>query len=279
MEFARPERISHDHWNAVSLHARRVEGQHPSDHGGLIGACKDLVECVARIVLAEATSPEIDDFPKLVRKACTLLGATAPKTDGSDAAATLAKGLGMIVGAHETAAQGLGELRNGHGSGHGRASMPVLAPEDLALVPTYTEAWVRWALARLERLLVNSVSALITDLTGTTFYSGVLRQRLIDLDFENLGVEEQERLGFAIAERGARGGTFVVAGDGIAPLIDNDSWPKSYQYGVVQGLLLTPHGTLDPVMSNVIEAVLPRLGTELIERLLDEVQAAPLPPL
>jgi hypothetical protein len=153
-----------------------------------------------------------------------------------------------------------------------------LAVEDLELVRTYTEAWVRWALVRLERLLNNSVTTLIADLTGTNFYKGLLAKRLQHIEFETLGDEEQERLGFAVAERGARRGTFVVAEDGLGPLVQNNDWPIAYQYGVAQGLLLTSQGTVEPVRCDVLEAVLPRLGADLLDLLLEQVETAAFAP-
>lgn len=274
MEFSRPSRIDGGHWSAIATHAARVGNQLPSDHAGEIGACKDLVECVAKVVLAEATSPEIDDFPKLVRKASTVLGSSTPHTDGGAQAGTLAKGLAMAVGAHETAAQGLGEFRNGHGSGHGRPTMPAIADEDVRLVLAYTQAWVSWALSRLERLLANSVSTLIAELTGSTFRQGMLRERMTEVGFEQVGEEEQERLGFAVAERGVRRETFVVAAGGVSPLVHDAAWPPAYQFGIAKGLLLTAEGTLLPLRLDVLAAVLPRLGTDLQARLLDEVEFA-----
>jgi hypothetical protein len=278
MEFVRPARIEGTHWAAVETHALRVRRQIPGDHAGVIGACKDLVECVAKVVLAEATSPEIEDFPKLVRKASTVLGGVTPRTDGDAQAAALAKGLAILIGAQETAAQALGELRNDHGAGHGRPTMPLIAEEDVQLVRTYTEAWVRWALARLERLVANSVSTLIAELTGTTFRAGLLAQRLEEVGFVHLPEEELERLGFAVAERGVRRETFVVAQGGVWPLEHDSGWPIAYQYGVAKGLLLTTEGALQPVRPEVLAAIVPRLGADLQARLLDEVETAHMAP-
>jgi hypothetical protein len=244
----------------------------------VIGACKDLVECVAKVVLAEATSPEIADFPKLVKKASTMLGGATPMTDGDVQAATLAKGLALPISAQETAAQGLSELRNDHGAGHGRPTMSVIADEDVQLVRSYTEAWVCWALARLERLLTNSVSTLIAELTGTTFGAGLLAQRLKEVGFVHLPEQELERLGFAVAERGVRRETFVVAQGGVKPLEHEDWWPISYQYGVAKGLLLTSEGVMQPVRLDVLAAIVSRLGADLQARLLDEVEAARIAP-
>ncbi|WP_162142034.1 abortive infection family protein [Ilumatobacter coccineus] len=278
MEIPRPAHIDGPHWEAIQAHKSRIRAQIASDHGGVIGACKDLVECVAKVVLAEATSPEIADFPKLVKKASTLLGSATPKNDGEVQAATLAKGLTLLISAQQTAAQGLSELRNDHGAGHGKPTMPVIADEDVQLVRSYTEAWVRWALARLERLLANSVSTLIAELTGTTFRAGLLAQRLEEVGFKQLPDEELERLGFAVAERGVRRDTFVVAGDGVEPLEHEDGWPIAYQYGVAKGLLLTSDGVLRPIRLSVLAAIVPRLGADLQVRLLDEVETARIDP-
>ena len=199
------------------------------------------MECLAKIVLEVAPAPEIADFPKLVKKASTVLGGAAPRTDGDTETSTLAKGMALLVQAAETAAQGVSELRNEHGSGHGHTRVPVIADEDVALVGAYTaSAWVTWALARLDRLLANSVTALIDELTSTTFYRGVLQQRLTEVGFEEIGAQEQERLGFAVAERGGRRNTFVVADEGLRPLLEDGVWPLAYQYGVAKGCCSPP---------------------------------------
>lgn len=274
MEFVRPRHLDDDRWTAIELHARRCSEQLPGDHGGTVGACKDLVECTAKTVLEVAPMPDVSEFPTLVKKAATVLGGAAPRTDGHAQASTLAKGLSLYLGATETAAQGLGELRNSWGSGHGRTALPVLAAEDVALVEAYTEAWVRWALARLERLLSNSVSALINELRSETFVRGLLRQRFEQIDLEHQGEEEQQRLGVAVANRGGRSETFVVADDGLAPLVYESDWPLPYQHGVVEGLLLTPGGMLGPIRPDVLTAVMPRLPEANQERLVEDVEAA-----
>ena len=71
MLLLRPQHINEQHWESIQLHAARVANQIAEDAGGLIGACKELVECVAKVVLLEATSPELEEFPKLIKKACT----------------------------------------------------------------------------------------------------------------------------------------------------------------------------------------------------------------
>ena len=277
MLLLRPQHISEQHWESIQLHAARVANQIAGDAGGLIGACKELVECVAKVVLVEATSPELEEFPKLIKKACTLLAGATPATDGDEQASTLAKGLAILVGSYETAAQGLSELRNEHGSGHGQPLLPNIAAEDTELVRAYAHAWCTWALARLDRLLTNSVSVLIEELTGTTFRAGLLRRRMREVGFETLGFEEQERLGFAVAERGARRETFVVAIDGLDPLEQGSTWPIAYQYGVAKGLLLTADGRLLPTRARTLAAVLPRLSVELQTRLLEDAEWAGVP--
>ncbi len=277
MKLERPNRLRDSHWQVIEAHAARVANQLPGDTGGLVGACKELVECVAKVALTEATSPELDDFPKLVKKASSVLGGVAPQSDGDKHAANLAKGLAMMVGATETAAQGLSELRNEYGSGHGHAKLSVIAAEDVQLVCAYVHAWCTWALARLERLLTNSVTTLIDELTGNTFQRGLLRKRMQDVGFDQLGFEDQERLGFAVAERGARRETFVVAQGGLDPLDHDGSWPLAYQYGVAKGLLLTADGRLLPTRLKTLGAVLQRLSADLQQRLIDDAESAVVP--
>lgn len=273
VDLRRPKGVDSQRWLAIQQHASRVVNQIPGDHGGMIGACKDLVECVAKVVLTEATSPVSDDFPRVVKKASSILGQAASDFGGGSSAATTAKGLAQAVNqAASTSAQGLAELRNEHGSGHGRTAPADVSPEDTELILSYTVGWTVWALARLERLLANQVSTLIAELSDSIFHKGVLRSRFSAVGLDTLGEEEQERLGFAVAERGARRQTVVVARDGLDPLIEIGKWPIAYQYGVAKGLLLTAEGTLRPVRTDVLAAVVPRLGFDLIERLLDDLE-------
>jgi Abortive infection C-terminus len=278
VDLRRPSHLDEQHWDAITVHVGRVNAMPADDRGGLIGACKDLCECVAKIALSEAPAAfgEGDDFPKLVKKAAQVLSGATPLTDGSDQSSTVAKGLAIMIGGLGTASHGLAELRNGFGSGHGHALVPTIAVEDAVLVRAFTDAWLIWTLSRLERLLANSVSILIAELQAGGFRRGLLKQRFHDVGLETLGAEEQERLGFAVAQRGGRGETFVVTEAGIDPLAHDDSWPIHYQYGIAQALLLTPLGTLHPVCLNVLAAIVGRMPQELQERLLDEVQDAPI---
>ena len=52
LDLRRPDHLEDEAWEAIQVHARRLDGaQTSADAGWVIGCAKDLIECVARVVL------------------------------------------------------------------------------------------------------------------------------------------------------------------------------------------------------------------------------------
>ena len=92
-----------------------------SDPGLAIGTAKELVETTCRTILHDRSAPCSDsstiiELVKAVRRELELLPESVP--DGAKAADTIRRLLSNLG----TIAQGLGELRNAYGTGHGRTA-------------------------------------------------------------------------------------------------------------------------------------------------------------
>jgi hypothetical protein len=52
LDLRRPDHLEDDAWEAIQVPVRRLDGaQTSADAGWVIGCAKDLIECVARVVL------------------------------------------------------------------------------------------------------------------------------------------------------------------------------------------------------------------------------------
>src|SRR5215472_16729878 len=127
MELNRPRGISDQSWQAIEHHRERLDRawRYSADGGAVIGAAKDLCECVARVVLEERAVPYggNDDMPKLVSAAHT----TLDRRPGRGQAAQV--GVRNLSQAARNIVIVLSELRNELGSGHGRAQTPRVSRE------------------------------------------------------------------------------------------------------------------------------------------------------
>ena len=278
MELNRPTGIGDQSWQAIEHHWARLTRAWgpPTDEGAVIGAAKDLCECVARVVLEERAIPYSagDDMPKLV----TAAHSTLDRLPGRGQAAqshvrTLAQSTRTIV-------KVISELRNELGSGHGRARVPKISHEVAAVASDAAKMWVRWALARLGDILGGDVDQLIQELRGDHFRRGLLEQRFDQVGLDSLPGEDQQRLGLAVAHR-AMNGTFVVAESGVDPLQDRPmEWPEDYRLGVASGIILASDGRLQlrshfiPVLASIAAQMRPEDWARLVE----DATAAPLEP-
>lgn len=98
-----------------------IERDLTSDPAGAIASAKDLVETICKIILdRRGVAYGHDDLPKLYKKVAVELGlakeSVPASAKGSEAAHKTLGGLGNTV-------QGLAELRNQIGRGHGRSSV------------------------------------------------------------------------------------------------------------------------------------------------------------
>ena len=242
MDLYRPQGISDQSWQAIDHHRARLDRawQFPADGGAIIGAAKDLCECVARVVLEERSVPYAgnDDMPNLI----TAAHRTLDRLPGRGQAAQV--GVRNLSSAARSIVTTLSEMRNELGSGHGCAQVPRISREAAVSASDAATLWVRWALARLDDLLGGDVDLLIQELRGTHYGRGLLERRFDEVGLDTLPREDQHRLGVAVAHRAVKG-TFVVRESGVDPLQDRpDDWPEDYRLGVANGLILAPDGQL-----------------------------------
>jgi Abortive infection C-terminus len=277
MELDRPRGISDQSWQAIDLHRDRLDRacRFPIDGGAVVGAAKDLCECVARVVLEERAVPYSghDDMPKLVTAAHRTLDRLPGRGQAAQGAVrNLSQAARSIVTI-------LAELRNELGSGHGRAHVPRVSTEAAVAASDAAALWVRWTLARLDDVQGGDVDLLVQELQGTHYRRGLLERRFDEVGLDSLPADDQRRLGVAVAHR-AMSGTFVVRESGVDPLQDRPGgWPEDYRLGVAGGLLLSVDGNVAlqsqfvPVLASIVAQMRPEDWAELI----DVAAAAPVP--
>ena len=232
--------LSDEHWQAIDDHQGRLDrAVERDDLSGVIGAAKELCECIARVICAvqAQTVSNTDDFGQVISTAHEALDRRP--------------GRGSAVEAHvrqiaETAKKmtvRLGQLRNELGTGHGRSLIPVVTRETAAMAEQSGRLWATWALARLDEVLRGEVPRLVQELEGGWWHRGLLKQRFTEVGLSSLHSEDQHRLGVAVAHRSSGGGTFVVTEAGVSPLKESaGSWPNAFRTGVAGGLLIDSRG-------------------------------------
>jgi hypothetical protein len=258
-ELPRPDALDTAAWGAVQdPFARLKAAVGTGDRPLIVGSAKELVEATARVVLEARGRPagSAEDYEKVLAEAHRAIEHQIGPGVAADAAirqaATLARKLAGV----------LRELRNAYGTGHGRAALRCVEDEVLETCVDGALLWTRWALRRLQLLLLGSLQPLIADLRGSTFGKGDLATRLAAADLPRLGPDDQRQLGVAVGQRAARN-TFTVRIDGVeacAASQDEVAWPPGYREGVVEGLFLDQFGQI-----RVDEhAFGPRLAAEIL---------------
>lgn len=239
----KPRGLGDDEWSAITEAETRLR-QAKSDGDGplVIGSAKDLCEAVAKVVLAErgGSLGGAADLPDVVSAAHKALEFQPGEGIANDPETRkVAQGLKSIV-------LGLGELRNRRGTGHGRAAPGKVVEEHIDLAYEAAHLWGAWALRRLEPYIAGDVTALVRDLENEIFRRGDLKERLLLANVPRLPVEDQRRLGIAVARRASRE-TFVVLEDGIEDVDPSDPnvWPPAYIDGLLSGMFLDANGFLE----------------------------------
>lgn len=118
------------------------------DPAGVVAASKELIEATAKTVLDELDVEYTDreDFSALVPRAQQGLGLGAGGVDGSvDGAGSIRR----ILGGLASIAQGIDELRNAEGGGHGRARSTRLSARHARLAFNGSRTWCEIALETL----------------------------------------------------------------------------------------------------------------------------------
>ncbi len=162
----RPEHLDDDGWGAVESARNRLRlAWQLQDLPEVVGKAKELVETVAKVVVAAADGTLADnaDFVPTVKAAQAALK-RQPGVDLSQDEA-----LRAITQATQTMATSLGPLCNSYGTGHGRAREPDVSAEMATVTAEAALVWCRWAMRRLGHLLADYPNDLINAVqTGTT---------------------------------------------------------------------------------------------------------------
>lgn len=105
---------------ALRDHVHRIHrAVDASDSELVLGSAKELLESTAKYVLRERGIGAPAKFPALMSEALDAIGLHAKAIEGDD---QLAAATRRILGALNQIAVGVNELRNDHGTGHGRAT-------------------------------------------------------------------------------------------------------------------------------------------------------------
>jgi hypothetical protein len=134
---------------AIHDHLRRLAANVDSDPRLAVSVAKDLVESTAKLVLRERgeTYTGKEDLPALVSRAQSSLGLHAA---GVSASNEEAKALKTILGSLASLTQGVAELRNKVGTGHGRDSVPAwVRPRHARLAAGAASTWCNLMLETL----------------------------------------------------------------------------------------------------------------------------------
>jgi abortive infection Abi-like protein len=282
MELRRPDHLEDDAWEAIQVHARRLEGaQTSADAGWVIGCAKDLIECVARVVLDAKGVPLSGsaDFDEAVNAAHLAL----ERQPGRDV--SMSPDIRAIASSAKKMVISVRSVRNNDGSGHGRARVRAIEEETVTVIADATALWVRWALRRLGHILIGESDRLIAELRDAIVYQRSLKQHLEAVMLPDQPPETQHAIGFAFGARAAQdtGNPRIV---GIDPAIESSdvrAWPIPYRLGITEGLLLgrwgyrTSTDRYVPEMAGVLTAVpANNLRTEL-PVLIEKVRSAAYP--
>lgn len=137
--------------SAVRDHLRRLGDTVDVDPRLAVSVAKDLVESTAKIVLTARRVPysKGDGVPQLVSRAQESLGLAAKGASGETPQEE--KALRSILGSLVTLTQGVTELRNQVGLGHGRESVPTwVRPRHARLAAGAAQVWCQLMLETLD---------------------------------------------------------------------------------------------------------------------------------
>src|SRR5437764_2236384 len=237
MELRRPDHLEDDAWEAIQIHARRLEvAQTSADAGWVIGCAKDLIECVARVVLDAKGVPLYGtaDFDDAVNAAHLAL----ERQPGRDV--SMSPDIRAIASSAKKMVISVRSVRNNDGAGHGRARVRAIEEETVTVIADATALWVRWALRRLGHILIGESDRLIAELRDAIVYQRSLKEHLEAVMLPDQPPETQRAIGFAFGARAAQdtGNPRIVGIDPVIESSDVRAWPIPYRLGITEGLLL-----------------------------------------
>lgn len=275
---SRPDHLAQESWAAIlSYESRLTYAAAAGDRPGMIGAAKDLIECIARCV-TDATETTVGDsakFPKLVYEAQKALKRTA----GADT--SVSEEVRAISNAAQTIATSVNAIRNEVGSGHGRARLPEIDDEMASIVYDATFLWSRWALRRLGHLLAGYPNLLLAEL-NTAVSRDTLQKHFNDVRLPQLPADIQHALGVAFGREaaGGFGNAYVVGVKPAADQPDVTAFPVPYRLGLAEGMIFdhTGHiGLTAPYVEdliNVLDSVPGAQSAQAITDLAGKAEAA-----
>lgn len=117
---------------ALRDHVNRIQrALRDGDDAQLLGSTKELLETTAKVVLERTATPPPSKFPALLTAAFEALHLHPKVTPSSGT--PLERPVREILGGALRIVLGIDELRNSHGTGHGRTSMAKLGPRHARL--------------------------------------------------------------------------------------------------------------------------------------------------
>jgi hypothetical protein len=221
-----------------------------ADLEGIIGASKDLVETVAKVVLDVLGQSYGSDTPvqKLASVSMKALGIAEERP-----------ALHRLGGSMANAAGAIGELRNSDGTGHGRSAPSTINARHAEFARAAASAWCTWMLALAEDRLADTSrfnTALVEIGGDRVFRRGALKGYLDELELDAAPVEVQRKLGLAVARRWTVNSTFMPRLDVIDPLAEGaEDFPLAFQEGLIEGLLLDKDGRVRMDADDVRKAI------------------------
>jgi hypothetical protein len=250
-----------------------------ADLEGIIGASKDLVETVAKVVLDVLGQSYGSDTPvqKLASMSMKALGIAEDRP-----------ALQRLGGSMATAAGAIGELRNSDGTGHGRSVPSIINARHAEFARAAASAWCTWLLALAEDKLADTsrFNKALNEIGGErVFRRGALKAYLVELQLDTAPHQVQRKLGLAVARRWTINSTFMPRLDVIDPLAEGtDDFPLAFQEGLIEGLLLDGDGRVRMDADDVRKAIeiamrmRARVRQATLAQLADHIdEAAPAP--
>lgn len=237
--------------NAIAAATARIDSASAAaDLEGIIGASKDLVETVAKVVLDVVGQSYGSDTP--VQKLASISMRALGIADERPA-------LHRLGGSMATAAGAIGELRNSDGTGHGRSAPSTLNARHAEFARAAASAWCTWMLALAEDKLADTsrFNKALAEIGGErVFRRGALKAYLDELQLDAAPREVQRKLGLAVARRWTMNSTFMPRIDVIDPLAEGtEDFPLSFQEGLIEGLLLDNDGRVRMRADDVRKAI------------------------
>ncbi|MFB9238149.1 abortive infection family protein [Plantactinospora siamensis] len=277
-ELPRPEHVAQPAWDSIELALSRLRRAWEFDDlPDVVGKAKELVETVAKVTVeaAEGAVSDAVDFQPIVKAAQKALG----RQPGADLSQD--QNLRAMSQAAQTIATSLAPIRNGYGTGHGRARVPDVVVEMATLSLESALMWSRWALRRLGHLLADYPNELIASVqTGTS--RKVLKEKFEASALAQQPSEVQHRIGVVFGQQSA-GGFGNATEVGVEPAVEGgyDEYPIDYRRGLLEGMLLTGGGSVGltgfyaPWFVSLLSSLPEREAQSALEALRESVTGAP----